>query len=206
METGGHPGCGRSGARRYRPGDAHRRDIGAVKTLLSIWLTLLLSVTVDGSAATVREDVNADVAVVRGLRALSLVQLDSAYPINQALAYDFFVPCLDYADLATGNRAQQAIRRDVERDTRNAVIDVYGKLDYHAAYKGRDSLRTRSLKGHSSCCRRRSINSPRAGISAICVRRRRGSSASRWTSTRWRRPSKPSTERSPWTIRSSTCR
>jgi len=116
-----------------------------VKPLPAILLTLLLGVTVAGSAATVREDVNADVAVVRGLRALSLVQLDSAYPINQALAYDFFVPCLDYADLATGNRAQQAIRRDVERDTRNAVIDVYGKLDYHAAYKGRDSLRTRSL-------------------------------------------------------------
>lgn len=116
-----------------------------MKTLLPIWLTLLLSVTVDGSAATLREDVNADVAVVSKLRALSMVQLDSAYPINQALAYDFFVPCLDYADLATGNLAQQAIRRDVESDTRNAVIDVYGKLDYHAAYKGRDSLRTRSL-------------------------------------------------------------
>ena len=96
-------------------------------------------------AATLRENVDADVNVIRGLQALSEVQLTTSYPINQALAYDYFVPCLEYADHATGTTAQQLVNRDVESDTRNAVIDVYGKLDYHGAYKGRDSLRSRSL-------------------------------------------------------------
>ena len=95
--------------------------------------------------ATLREDVNADVALIRGLKTLSGLQLSIAYPINHALAYDFFVPCLDYADLATAKAAQTAILRDVEGDTRNAVIDIYGKLDYHAAYKGRDNLRDQAL-------------------------------------------------------------
>jgi hypothetical protein len=99
----------------------------------------------DARSAEVREDVNADVAIIRGLKTLSGVQLSIAYPINNALAYDFFVPCLDYADIATAQAAQTAILRDVERDTRNAVIDIYGKLEYHASYKGRDNLRERAL-------------------------------------------------------------
>lgn len=111
-------------------------------------LAVLLTLFVAGGAlpATLREDVNADVALIRGLKTLSGVQLSIAYPINNALAYDFFVPCLDYADVATAKAAQAAILRDVERDTRNAVIDIYGKLDYHASYKGRDNLRERALQ------------------------------------------------------------
>ncbi|MGB5590282.1 MAG: CHAT domain-containing protein [Gammaproteobacteria bacterium] len=116
-----------------------------MRITLVLCAVVCLAAATPASSAPLREDVNADINVVRGLRALSQVQVTSAYPINQALAYDFFVPCLDYADLATGNAAQQVIRRDVERDTRNAVIDVFGKLDYHAAYKGRDKLRSRSL-------------------------------------------------------------
>ena len=111
-------------------------------------LAILLALFVADSArpATLREDPNADYALVSGLKTLSGVQLSIAYPINNALAYDFFVPCLDYADVATAKAAQLAILRDVESDTRNAVIDIYGKLDYHASYKGRDSLRERALQ------------------------------------------------------------
>ena len=114
------------------------------RRMLLAFLFVLLAA---GSAwpAALREDVDADVALIRGLKTLSGVQLSIAYPINNALAYDFFVPCLDYADVATANTAQSAILRDVESDTRNAVVDIYGKLDYHAAYKGRDNLRERAL-------------------------------------------------------------
>ena len=106
---------------------------------------LVLFATGSAWPAELREDVDADVALIRGLKTLSSVQLSIAYPVNNALAYDFFVPCLDYADVATARLAQSAILRDVESDTRNAVVDIYGKLDYHAAYKGRDNLRERAL-------------------------------------------------------------
>ncbi len=107
---------------------------------------LVLLIAESAWPGTLREDTNADYALIAGLKTLSGVQLSIAYPINNALAYDFFVPCLDYADVATAKAAQLAILRDVESDTRNAVIDIYGKLDYHASYKGRDSLRERALQ------------------------------------------------------------
>jgi len=116
-----------------------------MRGLRPAFFCLGLLVLGNADAADLREDVDADVRIVRHLRALTQVQLETKYTVNQAMAYDFFVPCLDYADQRTGLQAQQAINRDVESDTRNAVVDVYGKLDYHAAYKGRDRLRSRSL-------------------------------------------------------------
>jgi CHAT domain-containing protein len=116
-----------------------------VKRAATVAVLLLLHGGGDAWSATLREDAAADIALIRGLKTLSGVQLSIAYPINHSLAYDFFVPCLDYADSVTAKAAQSAILRDVEGDTRNAVIDIYGKLDYHAAYKGRDNLRERAL-------------------------------------------------------------
>lgn len=109
------------------------------------WLLLALAFAGSLSAATLREDPDADLNLVRNIKTLSALQLSIKYPVNNALAYDFFVPCLDYADVATAQAAQAVILRDVERDTRNAVVDIYGKIDYHAAYKGRDNLRVRAL-------------------------------------------------------------